>query len=51
MRATAPVPSFLPIVVTGVLYGLAMEYEVFLVSSMKEANLHGDQPTHGWARR
>ncbi|GAA4374685.1 MMPL family transporter [Agromyces bauzanensis] len=41
MDATAPVLSLLPIIVTGVLYGLAMDYEVFLVSSMKEAHVHG----------
>jgi RND superfamily putative drug exporter len=27
--------------VTGILYGLAMDYEVFLVSSMREAHVHG----------
>ena len=41
MDASAPVLSLLPIVLTGVLYGLAMDYEVFLVSSMKEAHVHG----------
>ncbi len=41
MDATAPVLSLLPIIITGVLYGLAMDYEVFLVSSMKEAHVHG----------
>ncbi|MBS4103074.1 MMPL family transporter [Tsukamurella paurometabola] len=41
--ATAPVLSLLPIIITGVLYGLAMDYEVFLVSSMKEARTHGAQ--------
>ncbi|CAN5328035.1 MMPL family transporter [soil metagenome] len=41
MDATAPVLSLLPIIVVGVLYGLAMDYEVFLVSSMKEAYVHG----------
>ena len=41
MDATAPVLSLLPIIITGVLYGLAMDYELFLVSSMKEAHVHG----------
>lgn len=36
-----PLMSFMPIIVTGILYGLAMDYEVFLVSSMREANIHG----------
>ena len=38
---TGPLLSFLPIMVTGILYGLAMDYEVFLVSSMREARVHG----------
>ena len=32
----APVVSFLPIFVMGVLFGLAMDYEMFLVSAMRE---------------
>ncbi|MGQ4598970.1 MMPL family transporter [Nocardia sp. R6R-6] len=39
--ATSPVIAVLPIVATGLLYGLAMDYEVFLVSSMKEAHAQG----------
>ncbi|PXY16727.1 MMPL family transporter [Prauserella flavalba] len=42
MDATSPVLSMLPIIVAGVLYGLAMDYEMFLVSSMREATLHHD---------
>lgn len=38
---TGPILSFLPIMVTGILYGLAMDYEMFLVSSMREAHVHG----------
>lgn len=41
LSATGPILSLLPIIVTGVLYGLAMDYQVFLVSSMKEAHVHG----------
>jgi RND superfamily putative drug exporter len=33
---TGPVVSFLPIILTGVLFGLAMDYQVFLVSGMRE---------------
>lgn len=40
---TGPILSFLPIMVTGILYGLAMDYEMFLVSSMREAHVHGHQ--------
>lgn len=36
-----PLLSFLPIMVTGILYGLAMDYQVFLVTSMRESHLHG----------
>jgi len=34
--ATGPIVSFLPIFVMGVLFGLAMDYEMFLVSRMRE---------------
>jgi RND superfamily putative drug exporter len=33
----APIISFLPILLIGILFGLAMDYEVFLVSRMREA--------------
>ncbi|MGO1201338.1 MAG: MMPL family transporter, partial [Dermabacteraceae bacterium] len=35
-----PVVSFMPIMVMGVLFGLAMDYEVFLVSRMREEFVH-----------
>ncbi|KXK63028.1 hypothetical protein AWW66_05125 [Micromonospora rosaria] len=31
----------LPILLTGILFGLAMDYEVFLVTRMREAYVHG----------
>ena len=34
-----PVVSFLPVLLIGILFGLAMDYEVFLVSRMREAYL------------
>jgi len=37
--ATSPVTSFLPIIMIAILFGLAMDYEVFLVSRMKESYL------------
>ncbi|TMK82841.1 MAG: MMPL family transporter, partial [Actinobacteria bacterium] len=37
--ATAPVTSFLPIIMIAILFGLAMDYEVFLVSRMRESYL------------
>ncbi|MFE9429153.1 MMPL family transporter [Kitasatospora sp. NPDC006697] len=39
-----PVSSFLPIVLLAVLFGLAMDYEVFLVSRMREAYVRDRQP-------
>jgi RND superfamily putative drug exporter len=38
--STGPVVSFLPIILIGVLFGLAMDYEVFLVSGMREEWTH-----------
>ncbi|GAB3992169.1 MMPL family transporter [Nocardioides marmoraquaticus] len=36
-----PLVSFAPIVVIGIVFGLAMDYQVFLVSRMREAHVHG----------
>jgi RND superfamily putative drug exporter len=36
-----PILSFLPILVVGVLFGLAMDYQLFLVSGMRESYVHG----------
>ena len=41
VAAVGPIISFLPIVLMGVLFGLAMDYEVFLVSRMREEYVHG----------
>ena len=35
-----PLVSFLPIILMGVLFGLAMDYEVFLVSAIREDYVH-----------
>src|SRR5690606_11453341 len=32
---------FLPVIVIGILFGLAMDYQLFLVSGMREAYVHG----------
>ena len=40
-----PVLSFMPIILMGVLFGLAMDYEVFLVSRIREEVVHGADPT------
>jgi RND superfamily putative drug exporter len=42
--APGPLVSFLPILLIGILFGLAMDYEVFLVSRMREDFVHGDTP-------
>ncbi|WP_227423446.1 MMPL family transporter [Pengzhenrongella sicca] len=36
-----PLISFMPVLLVGVLFGLAMDYEVFLVSRMREDFVHG----------
>lgn len=41
LDATSPVLFILPILLTGILFGLAMDYEVFLVTRMREAYAHG----------
>jgi len=42
---TGPVMSLLPIFLIGVVFGLAMDYQVFLVTRMREAHVHGEEPT------
>jgi putative drug exporter of the RND superfamily len=44
VEQTGPVLSFLPILLIGLLFGLAMDYEVFLVSRMREEHVHGADP-------
>ncbi len=36
-----PILSFLPTLLVGILFGLAMDYQLFLVSGMREAHVHG----------
>ncbi len=42
LHETTSVISFFPIITMGILFGLAMDYEVFLVSRMREEHVHGD---------
>ncbi len=44
---TGPVISFMPIILMGVLFGLAMDYEVFLVSRMREDFVHARRARGG----
>ncbi|MBD0746478.1 MMPL family transporter [Streptomyces sp. CBMA152] len=39
-----PIMSMMPIFMVGVVFGLAMDYEVFLVTRMREAFVHGERP-------
>ncbi|WP_405812203.1 MMPL family transporter [Streptomyces sp. NBC_01520] len=52
--SAGPVTAFLPVLLIGVLFGLAMDYEVFLVSRMREHFEHtgnaSEAITHGMAR-
>jgi RND superfamily putative drug exporter len=41
LDSTGPLLSLTPILVTGILFGLAMDYQVFLVSRMHEAHTRG----------
>ncbi|MFB6503197.1 MMPL family transporter [Streptomyces sp. NPDC056099] len=44
VEQTGPVMSMMPIFLIGVVFGLAMDYEVFLVTRMREAYVHGERP-------
>lgn len=50
---TGPIESFMPIFLFAVLFGLSMDYQVFLVSRIQEEHLHGrrnaDAVEHGLA--
>ena len=41
---TGPVISMLPIFLIGVVFGLAMDYQIFLVTRMREEHVHGAEP-------
>lgn len=41
----APIISFAPILVVGILFGLAMDYQIFIVSRIHEAHSRGAEPT------
>ncbi|WP_327730044.1 MMPL family transporter [Streptomyces sp. NBC_00487] len=43
VEQTGPIMSLMPIFLVGIVFGLAMDYEVFLVSRMREAYVHGDR--------
>lgn len=49
VHVPGPIMSFLPILLTGILFGLAMDYQVFLVAGMRESFAHG-QPARAAVR-
>ncbi|EHK81843.1 putative RND superfamily drug exporter [Saccharomonospora azurea SZMC 14600] len=42
VEQTGPIMSLMPIFLVGLVFGLAMDYEVFLVTRMREAYVHGE---------
>ncbi|GIF25919.1 RND superfamily putative drug exporter [Actinoplanes tereljensis] len=44
VESTGPIVSIMPIFLIGILFGLAMDYEVFLVTRTREEFVHGATP-------
>lgn len=44
VSSTGPIIAFAPIFLIGILFGLAMDYEVFLGTRIREEHLRGDAP-------
>nr|WP_231134789.1 MMPL family transporter [Motilibacter deserti] len=44
IEQTGPVMSLMPILIIGIVFGLAMDYEVFLFTRVREAYVHGATP-------
>ncbi|WP_405809080.1 MMPL family transporter [Streptomyces sp. NBC_01520] len=44
VEQAGPIMSLMPIFLVGIVFGLAMDYEVFLVARIREAYVHGDRP-------
>jgi len=45
-----PILSFLPVILVGILFGLAMDYQLFLTTGMREAWAHGATPRRAVAQ-
>ncbi|WP_280876269.1 MMPL family transporter [Streptomyces pseudovenezuelae] len=41
LQQTGPIMSLMPILLVGIVFGLAMDYQVFLVTRIREAYVHG----------
>ncbi|MFC4334270.1 MMPL family transporter [Salininema proteolyticum] len=39
-----PIMSVMPIILVGIVFGLAMDYQIFLVTRIREAFVHGEDP-------
>ncbi|MFJ9924197.1 MMPL family transporter [Streptomyces rubiginosohelvolus] len=44
LETTGPIMSLMPILTVGIVFGLAMDYQVFLVTRIREAYVHGADP-------
>jgi RND superfamily putative drug exporter len=44
VEQAGPIASLIPVLLIGIVFGLAMDYEVFLVSRMREEFVHGAEP-------
>jgi len=44
VHQSGPIMTLMPIFMVGIIFGLAMDYEVFIVSRIREAHVHGDTP-------
>jgi RND superfamily putative drug exporter len=44
IEQTGPIMSLMPILTVGIVFGLAMDYQVFLVTRIREAYVHGAAP-------
>ncbi len=51
VTSTGPIMPFLPIMVFAILFGLSMDYQVFLVSRMQEEWVHTERQPRGGAPR
>ena len=53
LEATGPVEPFIPVIVFAILFGLSMDYEVFLVARMHEfwQGTRDNRLGHPWSRR
>ena len=40
---TGPIESFVPPIAFAILFGLSMDYEVFLMSRIREEHVHGER--------